>query len=140
SHTLRAGPFVVPVPPETRVATAQSIVAGVRPEDLVLESGGAGVPVQVATDIDLGHYRRVTLEAEGVSLLAFAPKTLGAVPATDARVRPSRVLIYADGPLAGVSELAVDRTAEAEPVVVRPRSVPSTGLPTQAAAQYRSDR
>src|SRR5438105_8641731 len=34
------------------------LVAGVRPEDLVLESGGDGVPARIDSVVDLGHYRR----------------------------------------------------------------------------------
>jgi putative spermidine/putrescine transport system ATP-binding protein len=141
SRTLRAGPFVVPLPGDARFSPGQSVVAGIRPEDLILESGADdGVPARVESDIDLGHYRRMTLGVDGTTLLAFAPKVAGrSAPLADVRVRPARVLIYADGRLAGVSELEADRMAEAEPVVVQLRSVPSAARPSQVAAQYRSD-
>jgi hypothetical protein len=53
--------------------------------------------------VDLGHYRRVTLTAEGTSLLAFAPKS-ESVPTERATVAPRRMLVYSDGRLLGVSE------------------------------------
>jgi putative spermidine/putrescine transport system ATP-binding protein len=112
ASTLRAGPFVIPVDPSVHLTGSQSLVAGIRPEDLVLESASpAGVGGRVESDIDLGHYRRVTLDVEGTTLLVFAPKALGGVPADDLTVRPTRVLIYADGRLAGVSELAAQPAA-----------------------------
>jgi putative spermidine/putrescine transport system ATP-binding protein len=121
---LRAGPFVLPVPSDVRLSPGMTIVAGIRPEDLVLESAGEGAAARVESDIDLGHYRRVTLSADGVSLLAFAPKAAGAVPSEALTVRPSRVLIYADGRLAGVSESAADRTLQPAPVAVRRAPAP----------------
>jgi len=99
---LRAGPFDVPVPDGAR-GVAGPLVAGIRPEDLVLEERGAGVPARIDSDIDLGHYRRVSLSVDGASLLAFVPKS-DRVPSDGVTVRPTRVLVYADGGLAGVSE------------------------------------
>jgi putative spermidine/putrescine transport system ATP-binding protein len=121
---LRAGPFVLPVPSEVLLNSGQSIVAGIRPEDLVLESDGEGVRARVESDIDLGHYRRITLTAEGVPLLVFAPKAYGAMPLESLTVRPTRVLIYADGRLAGVTGPAADRAVDAVPVAGRHRSTP----------------
>ena len=111
SSTLRAGPFVVPVAADLQLGPGQSLVAGIRPEDVVLESAADGVAGRVESDIDLGHYRRVTVGVEGSSLLAFAPKAYGAIPSEGLTVRPTRVLIYADGRLVGVSELAGERVA-----------------------------
>jgi len=101
---LLAGPFRVP-PPTGPGVGADELVTGVRPEDLILESGGDGVPARIDKVVDLGHYRRVSLGVDGVEggLLAFVPKSEG-VPAEDVRVRPRRVLVYAAGQLAGVSE------------------------------------
>lgn len=100
--SLRAGPFVVPLPAGGG-AIGDPLVAGIRPEDLVLEERGNGVPARIESDIDLGHYRRVTLALEGASLLVFVPKS-GSVPRDGVTVRPTRVLLYAGGSLAGVSE------------------------------------
>jgi putative spermidine/putrescine transport system ATP-binding protein len=112
ASTLRAGPFVIPVDRSVQLAGSQSVVAGIRPEDLVIESAAPdGVAGSVESDIDLGHYRRVTLNVQGTTVLVFAPKALGAIPADSLTVRPTRVLIYADGRLAGVSELAAQPAA-----------------------------
>jgi hypothetical protein len=78
-------------------------VAGIRPEDLLLEQRGEGVPARIESDIDLGHYRRVSLAVDGASLLAFVPKS-ESVPSEGVTVRPTRLLLYADGRLAGVTE------------------------------------
>jgi ABC-type Fe3+/spermidine/putrescine transport system ATPase subunit len=106
---LLAGPFRMPPPDEMRLPSLASaeLVAGVRPEDLVLASGGEGVAARIEQVIDLGHYRRVTLSVDGVDsgLLAFLPKS-EAVPTEPVRVTARRVLVYADGQLAGVSEAA----------------------------------
>jgi putative spermidine/putrescine transport system ATP-binding protein len=114
---LRAGPFHVPPPDGVRSLGAAELVAGVRPEDLVLSSGGEGVAARVEHVIDLGHYRRVTLGVDGVtgSLLAFTPKS-ETVPTEQVRVQPRRVLVYADGQLAGVSDSAA---LASDPVSVR---------------------
>jgi putative spermidine/putrescine transport system ATP-binding protein len=98
---LRAGPFSVPF--ADRLPSGDALVAGVRPEDLVIESGGAGVPARIEHVVDLGHYRRVTLSSGGASLLAFVPKS-DPIPSEAATVRPSRVLIYSQGRLVGASE------------------------------------
>ncbi len=99
---LRAGPFTAPVPDSAGVSAGQ-LVGGVRPEDLVLEQHGEGVPARIESDIDLGHYRRVSLSVDGASLLAFVPKS-ESVPNDGVTVRPTRLLLYADGRLAGVTE------------------------------------
>src|SRR5882762_8145566 len=70
---VRAGPFAAPLPAQSQLAAGQPLVAGIRPEDLVLESAGEGVAAQIDSDIDLGHYRRVSLRVEGASLLVFVP-------------------------------------------------------------------
>jgi len=44
--------------------------------------------------------------SDGTSLVVFAPKAQGALPSEGLTVRPTRVLIYADGRLAGVSGAA----------------------------------
>ena len=102
---LRAGPFRVP--PPAGVPSSVELVAGIRPEDLVLSEGGDGVAARIEQVVDLGHYRRVTLSADGASsgLLAFAPKA-EALPTQEVRVQARRVLVYASGHLAGVSEPA----------------------------------
>jgi putative spermidine/putrescine transport system ATP-binding protein len=100
SGWVRAGPFTARLPADVQVGTGQSLVVGVRPEDLILEQGGSGIAARLESDIDLGHYRRVTLRVEGASLLAFVPKSDG-VSADGLTVRPGRMLVYADGHLAG---------------------------------------
>jgi ABC-type Fe3+/spermidine/putrescine transport system ATPase subunit len=95
---LRAGPFGVPA---VDGLPQGPLVAGVRPEDVVLEAGGQGVPARIEQVVDLGHYRRVSVSAEGASLLAFVPKS-EPVPGESPRVRVRRVLVYADGRLVGV--------------------------------------
>jgi putative spermidine/putrescine transport system ATP-binding protein len=102
---LRAGPFTVRMP-DAAGATGAELVAGFRPEDVVLEERGDGVPARIESDIDLGHYRRVTLSVEGASVLAFVPKS-ETVPSDGITVRPTRMLLYADGHLAGVSDGSV---------------------------------
>jgi putative spermidine/putrescine transport system ATP-binding protein len=101
---LAAGPFTSPLPEGPRLDAGQQLVAGVRPEDLLLEERGAGVPAHVDSVVDLGHYRRVTVSVGGASLVAFAGKS-EPVPTDGVTVRPTRLLIYdAGGRLAGVSE------------------------------------
>jgi ABC-type sugar transport system ATPase subunit len=101
---LRAGPFRVVAPEGISSASDSALVAGVRPEDVILESGGEGSAARIDQVVDLGHYRRVTLStAEQASLLAFVPKA-DALPSESVTVRARRVLVYADGRLAGVSE------------------------------------
>ena len=102
---LRAGPFRVVAPDGV---PSGALVAGIRPEDLVLlaEDGDharQGVPAHIEHVVDLGHYRRVTLTVDGSSLLAFVPKS-EPIPAENARVSARRVLVYADERLVGVSE------------------------------------
>jgi ABC-type Fe3+/spermidine/putrescine transport system ATPase subunit len=100
---LRAGPFVVEAPPGIVSSGAASLVAGVRPEDVLLESGGDGTPARIDQVVDLGHYRRVTLSTEAAAnLLAFVPKA-EPLPSEQVTVRARRVLVYADGHLAGVA-------------------------------------
>jgi ABC-type Fe3+/spermidine/putrescine transport system ATPase subunit len=100
---LLAGPFSAPLTFADRLQADAPLVAGIRPEDLQLGSGGDGVPARIDSVVDLGHYRRVTLTAEGTSLLAFAPKS-ESVPTERATVAPRRMLVYSDGRLLGVSE------------------------------------
>jgi ABC-type sugar transport system ATPase subunit len=124
---LRAGPFLLPVPSGVSLRAGQTVVVGIRPEDLELSADTDGTPARVESDIDLGHYRRVTLSVDGAPLLAFVPKVLHPEPLASPTVRARRVLVYADGRLAGVIEPpegAGDRTAQAVPVVVRRQSLP----------------
>jgi hypothetical protein len=72
---------------------------------MLLEERGDGVPARIESDIDLGHYRRISLQVEGASLLAFVPKS-ESVPSAGITVRPRRVLLYANNHLASVSEHA----------------------------------
>jgi ABC-type Fe3+/spermidine/putrescine transport system ATPase subunit len=103
---VRAGPFTALAPDEALGAAGKPLVVGIRPEDLVLEPGGEGVAARIESDIDLGHYRRVTLSVDGASLVAFVPKS-HSVPRDGVTVRPSRMLLYADGRLAGIAEPAL---------------------------------
>jgi putative spermidine/putrescine transport system ATP-binding protein len=98
---LRAGPFELPAPAGVRPQGA--LAAGVRPEDLLLESGGEGLAARIEHAVDLGHYRRVTLAVEGASLLAFVPKSED-LPGEGLTVRPRRVLLYAEERLLAVAE------------------------------------
>jgi putative spermidine/putrescine transport system ATP-binding protein len=101
---LRAGPFRVTPPDGLSSASDSPLTAGVRPEDVILESGGDGSAARIDQVVDLGHYRRVTLSTEEqASLLAFVPKA-DTLPSESVTVRARRVLVYADGRLAGVSE------------------------------------
>jgi ABC-type sugar transport system ATPase subunit len=113
---LRAGPFRVAPPEGLSLATEAELVAGVRPEDVIVESAGEGLAAQVDQVVDLGHYRRVTLSTDGANLLAFVPKS-EPVPTEHVTVRPRRVLVYADGRLAAVVE--PESAAVAAPVAVR---------------------
>jgi putative spermidine/putrescine transport system ATP-binding protein len=115
---LCAGPFLVPLPASLAAVPTGSLAAGIRPEDLELESSGGGVPCTIEHDVDLGHYRRVSLRVEGVSLLAFVPKSVR-LPSESPTVRPTRVLLYADGRLAGVSDLSTDAAGETAQVLAR---------------------
>jgi putative spermidine/putrescine transport system ATP-binding protein len=110
-RSLRAGPFEL-VPPDG-LTPGRELVAGIRPEDLVLSSGGDGVPARIDQVVDLGHYRRVTVSTEGApnGLLAFVPKS-EVIPGEDVRVEARRVLVYADGRLAGVSQRPASHPAE----------------------------
>ena len=97
---VRVGPFVVSagVP-----GSSGPLVAGIRPEDIELSANGEGEPARIEHVIDLGHYRRVSLDVAGTPLLAFVPK--GAeLPSDGVTVRPRRVLLYAAGQLVGVAE------------------------------------
>jgi putative spermidine/putrescine transport system ATP-binding protein len=97
---LRVGPFRVAVP--DGVPTGP-LIAGIRPEDVMLGSGGDGVPAHIDHVVDLGHYRRVSLTADGTPLLAFVPKA-EPLPAEQARAGARRVLVYAAERLVGVSD------------------------------------
>jgi ABC-type Fe3+/spermidine/putrescine transport system ATPase subunit len=112
SGWLTAGPFTSLIPPGDQLTAGQQLVAGVRPEDLLLEERGDGVPARLDSAIDLGHYRRVSLSVDGASLVAFATKS-EPVPTQNVTVRPTRILLYdADGRLAGVNELAPGSAAD----------------------------
>jgi len=112
---LRAGLFRVATPDGMSLPAGAELVAGVRPEDVIVESAGEGPAAQVDQVVDLGHYRRVTLSTDGANLLAFVPKS-EPVPTEQVTVRPRRVLVYGDGRLAAVVE---PETAGAAPVAVR---------------------
>jgi putative spermidine/putrescine transport system ATP-binding protein len=100
---LRAGPFRI-APGDLTLPAPGELVAGVRPEDVIVEAAGHGAAARIDHVVDLGHYRRVTLSAEGApNLLAFVPKS-ESLPTEQVTLRPRRVLIYADGQFAGVVE------------------------------------
>src|SRR5262249_55942684 len=96
-------PFSALAPDGLGSVARQSLVAGVRPEDLILEEDSDGVPAHVESAVDLGHYRRVTVSADGTTLIAFVPRS-EPMPTRAPTVRATRLLLYADGHLAGVSE------------------------------------
>ncbi len=109
---VRAGPFVAALPDMSRLNGGRvdgTLVAGVRPEDVVLESAGQGVPARIDSVVDLGHYRRVTLTAGGTSLLAFVPRS-EPIPTDGFTVAPRRVLLYANGHLVAASDMAQTAT------------------------------
>jgi putative spermidine/putrescine transport system ATP-binding protein len=97
---LRAGPFSVPSP---NGVPREPLIVGVRPEDVVITATD-GVPAQIEQVVDLGHYRRVSLMADGTSLLAFVPKS-EPVPVDSPRVSIRRALVYAAQHLVGVADL-----------------------------------
>ena len=101
---IRAGPFAFRPPDGMPSAAAGPLVAGIRPEDLMIQSGGDGVPAQIEHVVDLGHYRRVSVRVDGVSLLAFTSKG-EELPTNQPTVRARSVLLYADSRLVGASEL-----------------------------------
>jgi ABC-type Fe3+/spermidine/putrescine transport system ATPase subunit len=126
---LRAGPFTFDVP---RASSGVQFVAGIRPEDLVLSAGGAGVAAQIEHAIDLGHYRRVSVRAGETPFLVFAPKS-EPLPTKNVTLRATRLLVYADERLLTVLEpdangepvrSGVGRTASARSAVVRRASEP----------------
>jgi ABC-type Fe3+/spermidine/putrescine transport system ATPase subunit len=122
--SVHAGPFWARLPDTVGVTAGQTLVAGIRPEELILEDAGDGVPGRVESDIDLGHYRRLGLSVEGASLLAFVPKSQP-LPGVGLTVRPARMLLYVDGSLAGISEpltSAAGRREQAAQVAARPQS------------------
>jgi ABC-type Fe3+/spermidine/putrescine transport system ATPase subunit len=113
---LRAGPFRVAPPDGLRSVGDAALIAGVRPEDVILEAGGGGSPARIEQVVDLGHYRRVMLSTEEqTSLLAFVPKS-DDLPSESVTVRARRLLVYADGRLAGVSEPSVAALVPAKPL------------------------
>jgi hypothetical protein len=61
--------------------------------------------VQIDKDIDLGHYRRVSVTFDSTDLLVFVPKS-ERMPTEAPTVRPRRILLYADGHLLGVTDPA----------------------------------
>jgi ABC-type Fe3+/spermidine/putrescine transport system ATPase subunit len=105
SGCVTAGPFRLLLPAESRLGIGSLIVVGIRPEDLSIEPpGGEGVPGQVTQMIDLGHYRKVTVDVPGVGpLTAFATKSED-VPTGDCSVWPRRALFYENEQLVGVQE------------------------------------
>jgi putative spermidine/putrescine transport system ATP-binding protein len=107
---IRAGPFAFRPPQGMLLVPAEQLVAGIRPEDLLIETGGDGVPAQIEHVVDLGHYRRVSLRAEGVSLVAFTAKS-DELPMDQPTLRARRVLVYADNRLVGVVEPVPSRPA-----------------------------
>ncbi|MHB8620502.1 MAG: ABC transporter ATP-binding protein [Chloroflexota bacterium] len=102
---VAAGPFRLALPDGVSLAEGTAVTAGIRPEDLLLEEGG-DVPVRVTQAIDLGHYRRVTLQlGDGAELVAFAGKSQE-LPAAGCTLRAPRVLFYANEQLLGAAEPA----------------------------------
>jgi putative spermidine/putrescine transport system ATP-binding protein len=105
---VRAGPFRLRLPPDVPGRPGDRLTVGVRPEDLLIQGeASSGIPARVTLITDLGHYRRVNLAADGgLSLLAFAPKTLEVTPGP-CRVAATRVLYYQDERLVGLDEKAM---------------------------------
>ena len=102
---VAAGPFRLPLPVAgASVAPDSKLTLALRPEDVVVAPASQdGAPARITQAIDLGHYRRLTAEADGATLTIYAPKTqdvtLGAC-----RLQPRRALIYQDDNLVGVSD------------------------------------
>ncbi len=105
SGQVQTGPLDLPRLTVPYRNGGESIVVGIRPEDLSIGPvTGAGTPASVTSVMDLGHYRRVNLELERVGkLMVFAPKwpevSVGAC-----RVLVNRALYYAGETLAGIGE------------------------------------
>jgi ABC-type Fe3+/spermidine/putrescine transport system ATPase subunit len=126
---LQGGPFRLrlPDPASLQVPNGAPLVIGVRPEDLVLESAAESnatdgtVPASIEHIIDLGHYRRATVQAGESRLLVFVPKG-EPLPSDGVRLRPRRLLVYAGERLAGVVEPTTEPGSPA-PVGVPSRTV-----------------
>jgi putative spermidine/putrescine transport system ATP-binding protein len=111
--TVRAGPFRL-TPPAGLGSRPESVVVGVRPEDVAINPPAeAGVAGRITQVIDLGHYWRATAELPGVDpLTVFAPKSPSLVPGP-ATLQLRRALYYLDERLIGASE-PVDQVAMVE--------------------------
>jgi ABC-type sugar transport system ATPase subunit len=124
---LHGDPFRLrlPDPSSLQIPAGAPLVVGVRPEDLVLESAADGaetdgadaaVPASIEHVVDLGHYRRATVQAGPSRLLVFVPKG-EPMPSDGVRLRPRRLLVYAGERLAGVVE--PEAAASSSPVPAR---------------------
>ena len=102
----RAGPFARRLPGRGAAAGGSSWSPACGPKTCVLEERGEGVPARIESDIDLGHYRRVTPERRRRQPAGVRRRSPSRCRATASRFAPTRVLVYADGHLAGVAEPA----------------------------------
>jgi putative spermidine/putrescine transport system ATP-binding protein len=95
----------LPADESARRQPDDSIVVGIRPEDLAIGPvTGPGTPARVTSAVDLGHYRRVHLELDQIGkLVAFAPKSLE-VSLGPCRVAVRRALYYIGDELMGIGE------------------------------------
>ena len=93
--SIQAGPFRVPLPPDTAPRSEGSLSIGIRPEDFILTGpNGTGVPGRVTHATDLGHYRRLTVTLEGeITVTVFTPKSQS-VTIGPCALWPQRVLVY----------------------------------------------
>jgi putative spermidine/putrescine transport system ATP-binding protein len=100
-----AGPFRLRLPESLAASSGDRLILGIRPEDLVVgPASGSGTPADVTAATDLGHYRRISLSADGSpKLMAFAPKAQEIQPGP-ARIWPLRALYYQNEQLLAVDE------------------------------------
>ncbi|HEX5415113.1 MAG TPA: ABC transporter ATP-binding protein [Chloroflexota bacterium] len=99
-----AGPFRLPLPAGARLTPDSQLTLALRPEDLlVAPASQEGVPARITQAVDLGHYHRLSVMAEGANLTIFAPKTQE-ITLGSCRLQPRRALIYQGETLVGVSD------------------------------------
>jgi len=101
---FRAGEFEGSLPENSAAEAGVEVVAGFRPEDVVVGgTGESGVAARVQQVMDMGHYRQANIEtSDGTPITAYVDK--GRPLATGAcRITVRNALIYVDGLLAGTT-------------------------------------
>ncbi|MGH2458057.1 MAG: TOBE domain-containing protein, partial [Chloroflexota bacterium] len=101
------GGFRVPLPDGLPLTPGEGIGVGVRPEDFVI--GGPeepGISVDVTHATDLGHYRRMMGDVDGVGPVTVFVDKSREVRLGHQSIWPRRALFYRDETLIGASEAA----------------------------------